>query len=818
MRERFELNQNWKFKVHTNSVENAELPENIKSQEWLSATVPGTIHTDLLNHDLIADPFYRDNERNVQWVDKFNWDYCTTFSLPASFSVKREIRLIAEGLDTVADIFLNGKKIAHTENMHIRHSFEIKSLLNPGENELKILFFSPTTHAKQLEKKYGQLCNTHEPHRLYMRKAQYSFGWDWGPVLATSGIWKAIYLEGVNETRIDQFQVETQLAENLQSARVMVAVATQRFGEESTDCGIEVEIDGITKNINLRDETAECEFEINHPRLWWPAGFGEPCLYTAKLRLYADGILLDEQEKRFGIRKLELVRNKDKAGESFYFKINNQPVFCKGTNWIPADSFLPRINDEKYRDLLSLARDANMNIIRIWGGGIYEQDIFYDLCDELGLMVWQDFMFACGAYPEYDAFQENVKQEAEFVINRLRHHPSIVLWCGNNENEWIWHDFAGNSYAGMPGLTLFRDLIAGICAKHDPSRPYWQSTPFGGNDPNSELQGNRHQWDIWSRWQNFTTVENDRSRFISEFGFQGPANLSTFQKITLPEDRHPQSEVMEFHNKQIEGPERIYRFLAGHVIMPVSFEDYIYKGQMLQGEALKTCLEHWRRNKFHTAGSIIWQLNDCWPVTSWAIIDSDLLPKAAYFYVRRAFSPLLVSFKQVDNTVEIWLTNDRLDDVSDISLSLQCLDFDGKNIFSETLPVRTAANSSSVVHKTDLTSLEINSVNCYLKAQIQVAENVVSENRFFFKRFKHLDLLETEIQQTLEQIDDQQFTLYLQSKAFVKNVQVETDLKCALSDNFFDLDANYRKSVTIHLKESKSCNLADFGIRHLLTH
>ncbi|MFQ5770435.1 MAG: glycoside hydrolase family 2 protein, partial [bacterium] len=590
MKKIIQLNGAWEFTLNGESPELSSFPDNAYPiGKWLKAHVPGTVHTDLIENSIIEDPFHRNNELNVQWVDQVNWIYRKEFEVTDDFLNNPTIYLIAEGLDTIATIFINNQMVAQIQNMHIEHRLDVKQLLVKGNNEIRIHFDSAIVHAKQLEDRFGVLSHTHESYRLYVRKAQYSFGWDWGPKLATCGIWKSIYLAAVENTQISDVFVESKLNDSFSTAYLDVQIQLERNIEIKDEVCVVVHLNGTKKEVKVSEDFISVPFEITDPELWWPAGYGEQKLYNLKVEVFLNGRKQDERLLKFAIRKVELIQEKDQWGHSFYFKINNTPIFCKGANWIPADSFIPRVTNEKYRELLQLAREANMNMIRIWGGGIYEQNIFYELCDELGFLVWQDFMFACGAYPEYPEFKENVSQEIESIVKRLRNHPSIVIWCGNNENEWIWQRSTGESYKKMPGYNLFHELIPEICHKLDPSRPYWPSTPFGGEHPNSPEQGNRHQWDIWSGWQDFSTVVEDNGRFISEFGFQAPASLSTWEKFTVPEDRRPQSEIMEFHNKQEEGTERLFRYLAGHVVLPTSFEDFIYKCQVVQGEALKNC-------------------------------------------------------------------------------------------------------------------------------------------------------------------------------------------------------------------------------------
>ncbi|MGH7452515.1 MAG: beta-mannosidase, partial [bacterium] len=703
--------------------------------------MPGTIHTDLLAVRKIPDPFYRDNEWQVQWVSEIGWRYQRKFEVPVELLAQDNIDLAADGLDTFATIFINGRRVGETGNMFIPHRFEVESLLRAGENEIEICFDSPMQRTQELEARYGKLPVALESHRVYARKAQYSFSWDWGPKLATSGIWRSIRLEGYRHLRINHLFAEVKLDTGLQRASVAARISVEKFSHVEAEFLAEISGPHFHASMQIRssENNVTSDFAIEQPQLWWPNGYGAQPLYVLKVTASVNGEIVDAHTTRFGIRQLELRRENDAGGESFIFCLNKVPIFCKGANWIPADSFVPRISDEKYRALLTMARDAHINMLRVWGGGIYEQKIFYDLCDELGILVWQDFMFACGGYPEYPEFIDNVRHEVTTIVMQLRNHPCIVLWCGNNENEWLWHAETRRPYHEMPGVVLFEKVIPEICTTLDPTRPYWQSSPFGGEDPNLEHEGDRHQWNIWSNWIDPAAVSNDRGRFISEFGFQAPAVLSTWKKFLAREDLWPQSPVFEHHNKQVEGSERLYRFLAGQVKMPHDFDDFIYKAQIVQAEALKTMVEHWRREKFHTAGSLFWQLNDCWPVSSWAVIDSELQPKAAYWYSRRFFAPLLVSFKPAGKSVEIWATNDTLSTL-EAELVFEVLSFSGEVGLARHERVLIPANTSlRLATPVGDELLQINPCRQYVRARLQNDGQRLTENRYFFTRYKHLE-------------------------------------------------------------------------------
>ncbi|MFQ5638964.1 MAG: glycoside hydrolase family 2 protein [bacterium] len=816
MNNRIDLNGSWEFSVDWDGPQISQIPSGALSpDEWLLAQVPGTVHTDLLKNNKIDDPFYRDNELKVPWVAEVDWIYRKCFLVSEAALASHSVQLVAEGLDTFSTIFVNGHEVAQTRNMFIEHRFEVKEHLRPGENNIKIRLHSPVLWSKRAEEKYGRLFASHENHRVYARKAQYSFGWDWGPKLPTSGIWRPIYIETVKAIRLEDVFVDIDLEDSLNRARVSVQIETEIFDKKDVAFTAAATVNGEKKECEIRENRCAIPFEIKNPHLWWPAGHGEPHLYQLKVEVRANNDIAEKRSLKFGIRKVELLQEKDDKGESFLLKINHEPIFCKGANWIPADSFLPRVCRDKYAALLNSAKDANMNMLRVWGGGIYENEIFYELCDELGLLVWQDFMFACAAYPDQDEFRENVSQEVEAVVRRLRNHAGIVLWCGNNENEWVWKNSTGRPITEMPGYDLFHNRIPDICKNLDASRPYWPSSPFAGDDPNSAEEGNRHQWDIWSRWEDFRSVDKDLGRFITEFGFQAPANLCTYDKVTTREDRCPQSEIMEFHNKQTDGTERLFRFLAAHVPMPTSFDDFIYKAQVVQGEALKHCIEHWRRNKFHTSGALIWQLNDCWPVSSWSLIDSALRPKGAYFYVKRAFAPTAVSLTRNKEKIEVWTINDSLHSF-EAKLMLTTLNFHGTTMFSKSLDLTVSGNSALKACEFHLTELKINSAACdYLKAELCVSGEIVAENRLSFKRIKHLEIPRPDWQMKLDKTGPKNYVLSLSASVFAKSVRIQSDSILQVVDNFFDLEAHCEKRVHISTEDESELSAESIQINSL---
>jgi beta-mannosidase len=660
LQQKYFLHDNWKFSIiKKENIKNPPI-EYLKYGQWLNASVPGTIHTDLLASNLIPEPFYSDNENKLQWIGEFDWSYKTTFNLPKNFEPGKQINLVFEGLDTVADLFLNDEKIGTVNNMFLKHTYEVAHLLRKKNNKLEVNFVSAENYAKKQEKLNGKLPVALRSERVHIRKAQYSFGWDWGPTFITMGIWRSVYLQQPDVYSIEDLTFDTL---SISESKALVRLKAGINKPFSSGIKIIVSLSGTkskyetAENATVGSNEFQTEFEINNPVLWYPNGLGSPHLYNLEIQIIKDKVVLDRLQKKVGIRVV-ILQLSENSNSTFQFIVNGEPVYLKGCNWIPADSFLPRVCDEKYRSLLLKAKEANMNVIRVWGGGIYENDVFYDLCDEFGLIVWQDFMFACAAYPENESFLNNVAREVAQNILRLQFHPSIAIWCGNNENEWVWFQAFKSSYKKMPGYKIYHVLIPGILKKLDPNRPYWQSTPFGNeDDPNSVLSGNTHQWDMWSRWLDYKYVKSDRSLFVTEFGFQSPANYESMLAV-LPEDqRNPQSRIFEYHNKQVEGPERLFKFLSTHLPVKMELKDFIYLTQLNQALGLKECVEYWQSRFPKTNGSIIWQLNDCWQVSSWSLIDSNLMPKLSYYFVKRSFLNQFLGFIQKGNNISAGVVN-----------------------------------------------------------------------------------------------------------------------------------------------------------------
>lgn len=740
-----ELNKNWTFSLAKSSSFEAVANKNISPGKQFAATIPGTIHTDLLNNKLIDDPFYSNNELKMDWISQCDWIYQTTFDFNGNAINSND--LVFEGLDTVCEIYLNEIKLGYTDNMFLMYSYNIKNVLKQKNNLLKVIIKSPVKYALQQENKYGKLPVALNSSRVYVRKAQYSFGWDWGPSFPTSGIWRKVYLQERPVVKIDSLVFNTEkISKNF--AEVEVVTKVDSFFSKNISLLVTLS-NGETvyeKKIPFRHtKESRIAFKIKNPKLWWPNGEGEQNLYQLKVKIVdSQNVVIDEAQRKVGIRTIELIL-KDKEVSTFKFRINGKDIYCKGVNWIPADSFLPRVTQKIYSDLLLLAKQANINMVRVWGGGIYENDEFYDLCDELGLLVWQDFMFACGAYPEHDEFISNVSKEVTQNVLRLQHHACLAIWCGNNENEWIWVQEQKTSYKKMPGYKIYHSVIPKILTKLDPERAYWPSSPFGNDeDPNSSTSGNTHQWKIWSMWIDYNNVKNDKSLFVTEFGFQGPANKDTLEKVLPIKNRNISDQIFEHHNKQVEGPERLTRFLSGHLPIKTEWEDYLYLTQLNQAFALKTCLEYWRMNG-RTNGAIIWQLNDCWPVTSWAIIDSDIRPKMAYYFVKNTFALQLLSFKDEESKIKIILLNQNQDSIKG-RLRLTTISTVNGKVLQDTsnkLTINKAGISemNSIVRK-NLPTDENWIITAVLYDEL---DKIICKNYFLTKPWKHVKLKKTKL-------------------------------------------------------------------------
>ncbi len=630
-----QLNNNWEFRQ-------------VGNDNWMSATVPGCVHTDLMENEVIEDPFYRLNEHDVQWVDKEDWEYSTSFSVDEQLLNKETIQIIFEGLDTHADVYLNDNQILTANNMFRVWEVDCKDFLKAGDNNLRIYFHSPIKIGLE---KYNNLDYTipvsdndlsqiggvgDKKVSVHLRKAGYHFGWDWGPRLVTSGIWKPVYIKAYDAGTItDLFVRQADLNDDRAAMEAKFEIESLVEGQGNVEINVD-EKKVTTEKVSLAKGKNEISvpFEITNPERWWPNGLGEPHLYSVTGNLIIDNKLVSENKTTIGLRTIEIIQEKDTAGSSFYFNVNGHPVFMKGANYIPQDVFLNRVSPDNYEHIIHSAVNANMNMLRVWGGGIYEKDIFYKLCDENGILVWQDFMFACAMFPGDEAFLENVRQEAIDNVKRLRNHPSIALWCGNNECLSAWYLWGwkereekqqGKEIADriwQSYVDIFHKTLPEVVEEYDNDRMYWASSPSAGmGEPENWVDGDVHYWGVWWGKEPFKNYRTQIPRFMSEYGFQSFPELSTVNKYATKADWDIFSEVMKSHQRSSIGNGTIKTYMDRNYREPKDFPMFLYVGQLLQAEGTRVAMEGHRKNMPYCMGSLYWQTNDCWPVASWSTID-----------------------------------------------------------------------------------------------------------------------------------------------------------------------------------------------------
>ena len=766
--------------------------------DWIPADVPGCIHTDLMAAGRIPDPFRRLNEADVQWVGERDWVYRRQFEADADLLSHPRIELVCNGLDTFATLRLNGREIAKTENAFVEHVFDVTGVLTEGPNELEIRFDSALRVCAEREAERGKLPGG---PRVHARKPQYSFGLDWGPALPYCGVWRDIFLRAFTYGRIDTVHAPTELADG--AGRVNVRVELDRLDEEPLTVNLMLSRGTeIVAEAELHElaGSAQATLEVEHPLPWSPAGSGDPDLYDLLVRLRQGGQELDRREMRIGFRTCEIERQPDDAGESFIFKINGRRTFCKGANWIPADSFPHRVSAAKYRALVQAAVDQNMNMLRVWGGGIYEADAFFEACDELGVMVWHDFMFACGDYPDRDDFRDLVAGEAQAVVKRLRHHPSLVVWCGNNENH-MGHDNWGwpETFSAEP---IYARVLPETCERLDPGRTYWPGSPYGGDNSNSETHGDMHNWKVWHGGADYRKYLDCRARFVSEFGFQSFPTMDTLLEFAEPEDLAIDSEVMRGHQKCGTGSERLAAAIDLFFPKPDGFERTVLFTQMVQGEALKLAIEHWRCLKWHTAGTLIWQLNDCWPVISWALVDGSMRPKPAAYYVRRAYAPVLLTAQIDGDVVVVCGVNDTAGVLSG-TVDIERFTMHGEATLLRSGTIELAGDSSGELCRLPLAEIEgLDHRREFLWLTLYSGIYDASTT-LLFNTVRELDLLPPDIQVEVETDPyDHQQTVRLTSSVFVKGAWLSVPgANVTFSDNAFDLVPYVSHEVTAHVGE-----------------
>ena len=803
----------WQFRA-VGEVGNADV------KQWHAAQVPGVVQTDLLRHKLIPDPFYRDDEFQLQWIGLADWEYRTTLAVDAATLAHDHVDLVFEGLDTFADIYVNDQAVLHTDNMFRSWRIPAKTLLKSGDNTLRVVFHSAVMkmlpYVKSLPYVLPAISTNNGGNEEgiatapYTRKAPYQYGWDWGPRFVTEGIWQPVRLETWDALRIENLHVH-QVKSTAEQARVIAEVeiestrpttATVTFSHQ--------ELSGTSSNdgtqtVPLDSGTNYVAFPIviSKPKLWYPLGYGAQSRYRFSATVRIGREVAAHADVKTGLRSVELRRMPDAWGKSFEFVVNGILIFAKGADVIPFDSFPNRVTPQVHRRILEAARDAHMNMVREWGGGYYESDDFYDICDELGILVWQEFAFGGDMVPGDVAFQENVRQEAIQQIKRLRDHPSITIWCGNNEVETGWYHWgdrqefkeaispAVRERVWQDYVILFADILKSAVTKYADPTPYSPSSPSANFEqpPDQFDNGDMHYWAVWHQLAPAQDYLKQFPRFMTEFGFQSFPEMETIRAFAEPGDLDIRSTVMQAHQKNKGGNERILTYMLREYREPKDFEAFVYLSQVQQAEIIKLGAEHLRRERPRTMGSLYWQLNDCWPVASWASIDYYGRWKALHYYARRFYDDVLISPYQHDQQVDVYVVSDKLQPLT-AKIRLRLLDFAGKTFLDQAQGIQIPALSSASYLKLPLHDLaaKADPHRSFLVADLVAGEQLVSRNLVFFDVTHNLDLpLAPKIESSMSKTE-RGYSLTLWTSELARNVYVAFgDREVQMSDNYFDL-------------------------------
>jgi beta-mannosidase len=828
------LEAKWEFRAASDT-------DRAQMKQWHPAQVPGVVQTDLLRDGLIPDPFYQDNDTRLQWIGLTDWEYRTTFDADAATLAHDHVDLVFEGLDTYADVYVNDQVVLHSDNMFRRWRVQAKTLLKSGPNTLRVVFHSPIESMIPKMKALPYILPSVTSHNTgneeniatapYTRKAPYQYGWDWGPRYVTEGIWKPIRLEAWDALRIENLHVQQQRVTkefaaltadfDIEASRSTAASIEVNYAELSGASG--APIPPVRQSVQLEPGANRIRIPIHiaNPKLWYPLGVGAQDRYRFAAQVRVGRNIAADASLKTGLRSIELRREVTGPNTSFTFVVNGIPIFAKGADVIPFDSFPNRVTPEIHRQILEAAHDAHMNMVREWGGGYYESDDFYDICDELGIMVWQEFIFGGDMVPGGRNFQDNVKQEAIEQVERLRDHPSIVLWCGNNEIEtgWVhWDDRkifkesvspADREKVWQDYVMLFHGILSGVVGRYAAPVPYWASSPSANFEdlPDSQNNGDMHYWQVWHALAPIEMYTQQFPRFMSEYGFQSFPEMRTIRTFAQPGDMDIHSATMQDHQKNHGGNERILSYMLRWYPEPKDFPSFVYLSQVLQAEAIKVGAEHLRRQRPNTMGSLYWQLNDCWPVASWASIDYYGRWKALQYYARRFYDDVIVSPFAHDGKVDVYVVSDKLQPLSG-QVRTRLLDFSGKLLSEKTQDVQVPAQSSAVYVTLDEKELLANAdpKKSFLVFDLAVGGVQLSRNLTFFDTMHNVDLpTSVHIDTSLEDLNGV-YTVTLRSPVLARSVYLSFgDLDVQTLDNYFDLLPG--EPVTVKLKTSSSVSL-----------
>jgi beta-mannosidase len=811
-----EINSNWEF-------------SQAGTGNWMPTTVPGTVHNDLLNNGVIDDPHYRMNENEVQWVEDEDWEYRTTFDVTDEMLAHNNIILDFKGLDTYAMVMLNGKEILNADNMFVNWEVNVKDKLQKGANQLNMHFNSPVKEGMKKLTKLDYIVpavNEQAPvgkrTNVFTRKAPFHYGWDWGPRLVTSGIWRPVILKAWDNAVVELVYVSTKSIKNelaLLNGHIDVNVSSK--GTYSLSLLIDGKSEKLVEQVKLAvgENRVAFDFEIPEPRLWWSNGLGEPYLYDFKFQLKKENVIVDEYQFDFGVRTLELVQEPDSVGHSFYFELNGVPVFMKGANVIPSETLTPSVDNATYNRLIDDAVTANMNMLRVWGGAIYEEELFYSLCDQNGILVWQDFMFACAVQPGDVAHLDNIKKEAEYNVKRLRNHPSIALWCGDNENYHGWHEWwvdlfepEVEKYLKETYSRISTEILADAVKEHAPHIDYWPSSPMAyGHKKADRKSGDEHDWTIWFGQKPFSAYEENVPRFVSEYGLQSFPDMHTIKKFSEPQDwdidspvmRHRQRSKMEYVAPGFDGNDMIKWYMKKYYNVPGDFEKFVYVSQLLQAKAYKTAIEAHRRNMPHCMGSLYWQLNDSWPTISWSTIDYYGRWKASHYAVKKANNPVLVSPDLDEDMLKVYVVSDKLSEIANAKLEISLVRFNGEKLQLEEKNINIPANTSILVFEKNvgdwIKGVDLN--ESFILTRVLTEEKQLSENHVYFQEPKNLKLQKANVQFENEKTGNG-YKIKLTTDYLAKNLYLRFDNPdVKVSDNYFDLVPGEEKVVEVYTDE-----------------
>lgn len=787
----------------------------VGDDKWLPASVPGCVHTDLLDLELIPDPFYRKNELKVQWVGTTNWEYRTSFDYSESWSTYSNIAINFGGLDTYADVYLNDALLFKADNMFIAWEIPVKKLLKKGKNELRIYFHSAVNVGLEKLSKIpytlmaaNEIAPESERSNVVTRKAPFHYGWDWGPRLVTCGVWKPVILQAWNNEKLADLYVKPiKIEAEKASYKAMVEIVADKNAKVNLEIWVDNKLNLISKAKIVKGEnTVAVNFSIDKPELWWTKGLGGQKLYNVEVKLVKAKKTLQSISKRIGVRTIELVQEKDTIGTSFTFRVNGVNVFMKGANYIPSDIFTTRNTLTNYKRVVKDALDANMNMLRMWGGAIYESDQFYDLLDENGILAWNDFMFACSVQPDDSLHLDNIRKEAEYNVKRLRNHASIALWCGNNENlrawyEWGWKD----KYAPEVSQALwkvyekiFYNILPDAVAKYQPEVSYWASSPqAAGNKLSDRISGDEHDWSVWFGNVPFSSYAYKIPRFVSEYGLQSFPEMKTIQAFANDSDMSYRSPVMEHRQRSampwmgenFNGNEMMKTYISRYYKVPEKFEDFAYLSQVMQAEGVRFAVETHRGNMPRCMGSLYWQINDCWPTMSWASVDYFGRWKALHYFVKKSYQELYPIIVRDKDRIVVKVANDKL--VSEkLTLVATLYDFAGNMKWSKQVEIASVPNSSQVYLSIPEKELvEKGAANqSVLVVEVKAGNELIADNMFYFKDVKELLLEKPIITKSIKQLSAHEFEITLSTDKLAKNVALFTrKTEGKFSDNYFDI-------------------------------